>query len=159
MEEQAQQMVEDTLTNAVWKKVLANTEIKEYDSEKVDEVFNTIIDTYKMSADYVGQTYEEFIEAQQGQTVEEFEADITETAKSSVKQTMVIEAIAEKEKIEPTEEEYEEQFEKMAASYGYSSVDELQSVATEDELKDVALGNIVKAWLVEHAVQTEDAEE
>lgn len=159
MEEQAQQMVEDTLTNAVWKKVLENTEIKEYDSEKVDEVFNTIIDTYKMSADYVGQTYEEFIEAQQGQTVEEFEADITETAKSSVKQTMVIEAIAEKEKIEPTEEEYEEQFEKMAASYGYSSVDELQSVATEDELKDVALGNIVKAWLVEHAVQTEDAEE
>ena len=159
LEEQAQQIVEESLVADVWKKVLANTEVKEYPEDQVDEVFNTIIDTYKMSADYVDQDYEEFIEAQKGMSVEDFENEIRETAKSSVKQTMVINAIAEKEKIEPTEEEYEEQFEKMALSYGYQSVDELKSVASEDDLKDVALGNIVKAWLAEQAVQTEDAEE
>ena len=69
----------------------------------------------------------------------------------------VIDAIADKEKIEPTDKEYEAEYKKMAESYGYKDVDTMKSVADEEDLKQVALGNIVKAWLVDNAVQKDSS--
>lgn len=63
------------------------------------------------------------------------------------------EAIADKEKIKLGEKEYEEQLKKMATDYGYEDVDALKESAEEDDLKEIALNNLVKDWLKEHCVQ------
>ena len=88
-----------------------------------------------------------------GYSVEDFEKQVDDAAKASVKQVMVTEAIANKEKIKLGEKEYKEQLKRMAANYGYEDVDELKESSEEDDLKEIAMNNLVKDWLKEHCVQ------
>ncbi len=144
---------EATFNQAVWQAVLDNTEVKKYPEDEVKELSDSLIDQYKTTAEYYEQDYETFIQEQMGYGVKEFEKQVDEAAKESVKQTMVTEAIADKEKIKLGEKEYKEQLKKMASDYGYEDVDALKASAEEDELKEIALNNMVKAWLRENCVQ------
>ncbi len=144
---------ESSISQAVWQKVLDNTEVKKYPEDKVKEITDSLIDQYKTTAEYYEQDYETFIQEQMGYSVEDFEKQVDEAAKASIKQTMVTEAIADKEKIKLGEKEYEEQLKKMATDYGYEDVDALKESAEEDDLKEIALNNLVKDWLKEHCVQ------
>ena len=131
---------ESSISQAVWQKVLDNTEVKKYPEDKVKEITDSLIDQYKTTAEYYEQDYETFIQEQMGYSVEDFEKQVDEAAKASIKQTMVTEAIADKEKIKLGEKEYED-------------VDALKESAEEDDLKEIALNNLVKDWLKEHCVQ------
>ena len=153
LEEDAKTNYEDSLSQEVWQAVLDNTEVKKYPEEDVQEISDSLIEQYKSAAEYYGQDYETFIEEQMQTTVEDFESQVEEAAKSSVKQTMVTEAIADKEKINLTDDVYEEQLKQMAEDYGYEDVDALKEAASEEDLKEIALNNLVKEWLVEHCVQ------
>lgn len=144
---------ENAISQAVWQKVLENTEVKEYPKDEVDNIKDPLIEQYKTLAEEYDQEYETFIQEQMGSSVEDFEKQVEEAAKSSVKQTMVTEAIADKERIKMGEKEYEEQLEKLAAEYGYESVDVLKSSAEEEDLKEIALNSMVREWLKEHSVQ------
>ena len=144
---------ESSISQAVWQKVLDNTEVKKYPEDKVKEITDSLIDQYKTTAEYYEQDYETFIQEQMGYTVDVFEKQVDDAAKASIKQTMVTEAIADKEKIKLGEKEYEEQLKAMASDYGYEDVDALKESAEEEDLKEIALNNMVKEWLKEHCVQ------
>lgn len=144
---------ENSISQAVWQKVLENTEVKQYPEDEVKAIKDPLIEQYKTLAQEYGQEYETFIQEQMGSSVEDFEKQVEDAAKSSVKQTMVTEAIADKERIKMGEKEYEEQLEKIALEYGYEDVEVLKSSAEEDDLKEIALNNMVKEWLTEHSVQ------
>ena len=96
---------------------------------------------------------EDFIETQMGMTMDEFEEQVDTAVRSSIKETMITDAIAKEEKISPSDDEYNKQFEEMAESYGYEDVDALKEAAEEDDLKEIALNNLVKDWLVENCIQ------
>ncbi len=98
-------------------------------------------------------TYEDFLEEQMGSSVEDFEKQVDDAAKYSVKQDMVTQAIADKEKIKLDDKTYEKQLKQMAETYGYEDVDALKEAASEEDLKDIALNNLVKDWLTEHCIQ------
>ena len=144
---------ESSISQAVWQKVLDNTEVKKYPEEEVKKITDSLIDQYKTTAEYYEQDYETFIQEQMGYTVDVFEKQVDDAAKASIKQTMVTEAIADKEKIKLGEKEYEEQLKAMASDYGYEDVDALKESAEEEDLKEIALNNMVKEWLKEHCVQ------
>lgn len=144
---------ENQVGQAVWQKVLENTEIKKYPEDEMKELSKTLIDQYKSMAEYAEQDYETYIQEQMGYSVEEFEKQVEEAAKASLKQSMVTEAIADKEKIKLSNKEYKEQLKKIADSYMYEDVDALKEAAEEEELKDIALNNMVREWLKEHSVQ------
>ncbi|MCI8797824.1 MAG: trigger factor [Dorea sp.] len=144
---------EDQVNQAVWQKVLDNTEIKKYPEDEIKEISDSLIEQYKSMAEYVGKDYETYIKEQMGCSVEEFEKQVEDVAKSSLKQSMVTEAIASKEKIKIGDKEYEEQVKTIAAEYGYEDVEALKEVIEEEELKDIALNNMVRDWLKEHSVQ------
>lgn len=144
---------EASINEAVWQKVLENTEVKKYPEGEVKEISDSLIEQYKTTAEYYEQDYETFIKEQMGYSAEDFEKQVEDAAKASVKQVMVTEAIADKEKIELGEEEYKKQLKKMAENYGYEDVDELKESAEEEDLKEIALNNLVKDWLKEHCVQ------
>lgn len=144
---------ESSIGQAVWQKVLDNTEVKKYPEDKVKEITDSLIDQYKTTAEYYEQDYETFIQEQMGYSVKDFEKQVDDAAKASIKQTMVTEAIADKEKIKLGEKEYKEQLKKMAEDYGYEDVDALKESADEEDLKEIALNNLVKDWLKEHCVQ------
>ena len=57
-------------------------------------------------------SYDDLIEQQMGTTVEKFEKQVTKAAKSSVKQTLVTKAIADKENIKLDDETYKTELKK-----------------------------------------------
>lgn len=147
---------ENSISQSVWQKVLDNTEIKKYPEKEVKKISDSLVDQYKTTAEYYQQDYETFIQDQMGYSVEEFEKQVDDAAKASIKQTMVTEAIADKEKIKMSDDEYKKQLKKIAESFGYEDVDALKESAEEDDLKDMALNNMVKEWLTENCVQVKE---
>ena len=74
-------------------------------------------------------------------------------AKQSLKEKYTARAIAEEEKLTPTDEEYEEHFQELAKSYGFEDVDALKKAASEEDLKDMVLQEIVQEWLAKNCIQ------
>lgn len=153
LEESAEIAYNDTLSQEVWETVLNNTEVKKYPQDEVEENSEQMIEQYKTAAEYYGMEYEDFLQNQMGTTVEDFEKQVEDVAKASVKQTMVTEAIADKERIKLRDKEYNAQLEKLAETYGYEDVDALKEAATEEELKEIVLNTLVREWLVDKCVQ------
>ena len=153
LEDDAQTTYKDTLTQEVWQKVLDNTQVKKYTKKKVKELSDSLVEQYKTAAEYYQTDYETFLKEQMGSSVEDFEAQVDEAAKSSVKQQLVTDAIADKEKIKMDDKEYEKQLKKIADAYGYEDVKAVKEAASEEDLKEIALNNMVKEWLTEHCVQ------
>lgn len=156
LEKDAKTNYDSDLSQSVWQAVLDNTEVKKYPDKEVSEISDSLIEQYKSAAEYYGQEYEDFIQTNMGYSLEEFEKQVDEAAKESVKQNMVTTAIAEKEKIKLSDEAYEKQLKQMAKEYGYTDVDSLKESAKEEDLKEIALNNLVKEWLTEHCVQMAD---
>ena len=133
--------------------MLDNTEVKNYPEDEVTEMSDSLKSQYESAAEYYGTPVEDFIETQMGMTMDEFEEQVDTAVRSSIKETMITDAIAKEEKISPSDDEYNKQFEEMAESYGYEDVDALKEAAEEDDLKEIALNNLVKDWLVENCIQ------
>jgi len=152
LEETAQSEYDYSMKSAAWSKVLENTEVLVW-PETVDEQYNNMIEQYKSIAEYYGQDYEEFIVAQMGTTLEEFEAEMMRQVQESEKEMMAAGAIAEKEGIELTDEKYEEQLAYMAELYGYADAEAVKEAAAEEELREIALAFMVMDFVVEHCVQ------
>lgn len=154
LEENAQRNYEDSLGAAVWQKVLDNTEVTKYQEDKVKEMVDGVIGQYKTAAEAEGMEYEDMIEQQNNVSAKEFEAQVEEAAKSSLKQTMALEAIAKKEKIEIDDETYKEQLDYMVKIYdGFDSPEDIEAAVDEEYLKEIMLNNVVRAWLADHCVQ------
>jgi len=152
LEETAQSEYDYSIKSAAWSKVLENTEVLVW-PETVEETYNGMIDQYKSIAEYYGQDYEEFIVAQMGTTLEDFEAEMMRQVQESEKEMMAATAIAEKEGIELTDEKYEEQLAYMAELYGYADAEAVKEAAAEEELREIALAFMVMDFVVEHCVQ------
>ncbi|WP_138262174.1 trigger factor [[Clostridium] hylemonae] len=153
LEEEAETAYNDNLSSAVWEAVLDKSKVKKYPKKDVKEITDNLIQQYKDAAEYYQMDYDTFIQEQMGATVEEFEEQVNKAAKSSVKQTLVTKAIADKEKIKLSDDEYKKQLKKMAETYGYENADALKKAAEEDDLKEMALNNLVKDWLAKNCVQ------
>ena len=153
LEKDAKAMYEDSLSQEVWQTVLDNTEVTKYPKKEIEKISGDLIDQYKSAAEFYGSDYETFIQDQMNTTVEDFEKQVDEAAKSSVKQTMVTEAIAEKEKIKLDDKTYKSESKQLAKDYGYADVDELKKAVPEEDLKDIILNNMVKEWLTDNCVQ------
>lgn len=153
LEEDAQRNYEDSLGASVWQKVLDNTEVTKYPEDKVKEMVDGVIEQYKTAAEAEGMEYEDMIEQQNNVSVEDFEAQVEEAAKSSLKQSMALEAIADKEKIEVDDDTYKEQLDYMVDAYGFESAEDLEAAVDEEYLKEIMLNNLVRAWLADHCVQ------
>ncbi len=152
LEDNAQTTYEDQLGSEVWQKVVENTEVSKYPEGEVEELCDETISQYKDMAEQMGVEYEDYLE-QNGMTKEDFEKQVEDMSKDHIKQTLIVEAIADKEKIELSDEEYEKQLAEMAKLYGYEDADALEDAVEEDDLKEVALYNLVVDWLVEHCIQ------
>ncbi len=154
LEDAAKESAEENFESSVWQLVMDNTTVNNYPEDEVDELCDSAIEQYKSYAEAYDMTYEDLVQNYQNQTVEEFESDLEESAKNVVKQQMVVDAIAEKEKIEPTKKEYKKMYKKIASTYGYEDVDALKEAVSEDDLKDLALSYIVRDWVSDRAVES-----
>ena len=155
LEEDNEKTYNDTLQQAAWQKVLDNTKVKKYPEKDVKKIEDSLISQYKSVAKAYNMSYDDLIKQQMGTTVEKFEKQVTKAAKSSVKQTLVTKAIADKENIKLDDETYKTELKKIADAYGYDSVKALKKAASKSELKEIALNDLVKEWLANQCIQVE----
>lgn len=152
LEKEDKENYENQLNSQVIQKVLENSEVPEYPEDEVEKMCVETIEQYKTIATYLNMEYEDYLQ-QNGFSIEEFEKRVENDAKESIKQTMAIKAIAEKEKIKMTDEIYEERLKEMAKLYEYEDVDAIKEAFEEEDLKDIVLKELVVEWLAEHCIQ------
>ncbi len=146
---------------------------KAADEEVENDLVQQIVDSIKgeipeaMFENRLNQSVEEFAYRLQSQgldlntylkytnsTIDDFKASFRPQAESQVKFRLALEKIVELEKIEATEEDINEQIEKMAKDYGME-VDQIKAaVPTTEIAKDLAVGKAID-FIKENAVITE----
>ena len=153
LQKDADSSYEYSVETAVWEKVMSNTEVKKYPKKEMNETKENWIKQYQTAAEYYQMDYETFIKEQMGMEVEDFEKQIDTAVKETLKEKMVVEAIADKEKIKLDDEIYKKELKNIVSDYGYENVDALKEAVEEKDLKAEALKNIVKEKLAETSIQ------
>lgn len=139
---------------------LDNAEALQYPDGVVDDYMAQQTDYVRYYASMYGMSYEDFVSAATGVDVATYEADIRTAAEQSVKEEMVIYAIAEAENMTISEARREEELKSLLEYYGY---DDLASMCeaygfTEDYMQKTLTYSIyyvdVLDLLVENATFT-----
>lgn len=130
----------------------------------VDEYYNSNIDYYQGYADYYSQTYgtemtlEQYANTVYGVSLDALKEQCKEYAIESVKQDIALFAIAEEEKIEITEEDYNSKVEELFSSYkdsaGYTESSQfVEANGGEDTVKLRLRILAARDWVIEKSVQ------
>ena len=166
--EEVRQMLEDnyaesaqlTLTDNAWSAVMVNTEVKQYPDGAVDEMKNTIREQYQNMADSYGMEFADFLSSYMGMDEDTFEEQLQTAAENQVKQDLIVDLIIVEENLDVSDAALEEIYNQYVEDYGFSSLDDLKSAATEEELEDMARLQIVQEFIVDNCeqVQSSDSE-
>jgi len=103
-----------------------------------------------------GLDFESFLSQYMNMTKEEYNAQSIEYAKTAAKESLVIMAIANKEGITVTDEEFDEAVDNYVETYGYSSEEEFTSSTNMDDFREYILTSKVEEFLYDNAVITEN---
>lgn len=159
MEESYKETAENTLKENVMKALMENTEVTKYPKEELKKMQDIIHKQYEDMAAYYGLEFEDFLTTYMGMDEETFETQLVKAAKAQVKQQLAIELIAEKAKIDVSEKVLEKRYESYVEEYGFESVDqmkaELEKNGSSEQLKEMAITEIVQEWLVDNCKQVE----
>lgn len=143
---------ESTFTNSVWTKIIENVEVKEYPESMVEDYKSSMNDYYQQYATYMGYSLDEFIESN-GLTKEEYDDMILEMAQSNTKEELTFMAIIAAEKIELTDEEFQNKCEEYKSEYEFDTVEELLEYYGEDTVRQSILWQKTLDYLTENAVE------
>ena len=159
LEESNEQDVRTQLESGVQDALLSQSEIKEYPEGAVDAQIQQANEYYSYIAGLYGIELSDYITQYLGTTEENFNASVETAAQQTVQLDEAIKLIAEKERLEPTEEEYEEEIAQYAEDAGTDDVEAFKEQYGEEELRMSVLREEVLGYLVDHCVQVEDSGE
>lgn len=86
-----------------------------------------------------------------GTSREDFDASMLETARKQVRTLLALEKVAELEGIEASEEDYEEQYSKLAEMY-HMETDKIKSIITKEALRQEIINEKTVKFVVENAI-------
>lgn len=138
--------------------LVEKVEVIEFPEGEIESMMQEAIDSYTSYADSMGVTLEDYL-AMYGMTLEAFEADLKTAAENSLKQKLAVKLLAEKKRLEPTEEEYQKRMEEYVELYGYESLDVMVEEVGEDVIKESILMETVADYLIKSCVQVEASSE
>lgn len=150
LEEQLNEYVKTQKETAVWDKIMADVKVNSYPEERLKNMIQDVTDYREYYYQYqYGVTVAQYLE-QTGESQEEYDKSIEKEAKEVLAQRMTAEAIAKKEKIEVSEEEFEAKVEEYMKSQNIATREELFEKAPEDEIRNEILTTEVKDFVVEN---------
>lgn len=159
-EEIRQVCVEQKLADEMQDALLAQIEVKKYPEGEVEDQISEGEAYYQQYAVSYGLDLDSFIENYMGMSVEDFDAQMKESAQNVVKLQEAIKLLADKKNLEPSKEEYQEAMTRYAVMAGASAADVdayIESVG-EELLKDVIRQDAVMSYLAEHCIQVEQSD-
>lgn len=116
----------------------------------IDQEVDNMVEQQKQQMQYQGIELEQYL-SYMGQTLDSFREQLLETATQRVKTQLVLEAIAKEEKVEATEEEVDEEIERMASMYNMKAEDLKERFVSSESnfIKD----NVVRRKTIEKLAQ------
>lgn len=145
---------EENLQSAILNYLVDNSNFKQDLPEALVERINgAYVDMFTSYADMYGVDLATFM-SYYGSGPETYSDDIRNMADAYCRQLVVLSAIADAEGLNVSDEELQERLEEEAASYGYTSVEEMPMDDPELE-RESMMGNKVLAYLAEIATVTE----
>lgn len=135
---------------AIWNAVFAACVVSDAPQELVDDAKDRIATNSQSYADYYGVTLEEFVQQNMGISMEEYEAQIEESAVTSAKEKLAIAAIAKEAGIEVSDDDVRAYAEGEYTAYGYDSVDALFADVGSGPYYDYVLQIKVNEYLAQN---------
>ncbi len=145
LEQEKEEMADFQLENDAFMAALENSEF-EVNQDAIQEQYDNQYSYYSSMVQMYGMTMEDYI-SMLGMTQEEFEQEIRNAAELSIKQNLLVEAVAEAEKLEVEETDREV----VAAQYGMD-VASMQSTYSAEAVDASALLYKVAAFIKDNAV-------
>ncbi len=139
-----------------WSDVTESSTVKVYPEDLLEAAKKKVLQEYYDMADLYGMSHDEIFQSFGREDEQDFvDNDLEELAQDTVKEQLVVRAIAAKEKIDYTEEEYNNLVEEEYTynSESYSSQEEYEK-ADREYLEETALLESVKNWITERATFT-----
>ena len=135
---------------AVLETVMNNAELQDPPEDMTNRYYSRLIDNMNYYASMYGYDLETFLSL--NGTSEE---TIMESARNAAKQLITMQAIAEAEGIEVTDEELDEEIEANAVSMGYEDADAYREALDAEGYREYMMSEKVVNFLLENAVVTD----
>ena len=127
---------EDTQKDYLWSKIVESTEVlkdddgnEKYPEDRVDEVVDQTMTMYEDYAEQNNLELADFLEQQMGMSEDEFKKELKSQAQATVKDEMVLYAIAEKEDITVSSDDYDKFVKDTLKQYGYDDEESFEEIA------------------------------
>ena len=149
LEEYNDQIAENEISSKAMNKLFEEAEITDYPQNVLDYGKQLYEQNVKQYADSMGQTIEEFVEAQ-GMTMEQYNTDMEESSQGIAKQVLILNAVAQAEGIKIGDETYKAELAKVEEEY---MMDEaaLNEAYGEDNISQNILVRCVQNVILENA--------
>lgn len=149
-----EQMILNQKYSLIWSDYVESCQV-EISQEKVDELVKSGVAYYEnYVSSNTGSDLKTYLESQSS-SYEEFEQSLVEEAKASLKEQIVAEAIAEKENIAVSDEEYQKEVEYYMNNYDYKTVEDFEKDYKKEEVMQNILYYNVVEWVCNQVKVTE----
>lgn len=119
--------------------------------ELIQKKINIMKDNIKTYADSYGVDYNTFLKNYMGMEPEEFTAQCNLEAETAAKKSLVINYIAEKEKLDLTKDEINKAVDEYTAMYGYESSKDFKEKTDMEQFEEYILESKVQEFIADNA--------
>lgn len=130
------------------------TIIKDIPEDYLNARKEGMIRTAKSNAEAYGVSFETYLDTYMGMDEDTFYETVDGAVEDIAKQSLVVAAIAETEKLSVSDEEFDARVEEMLEEYGYSGKDTLFESITEEDLRETMLTEKVEEFMMAEAEVT-----
>lgn len=162
--EQAQTAWRTEVDTQIMTQLFALYPITEYPEDLMNYVAGSLIQTYQQYASMYGMDFTAFLQTYMKMDQSTFTRQVQSAAQQTLKEEMLLKAVAEKENITVSDEEYQKGCENYAAQYGYESADALKMAFDEPTIRisllmDKTFDYLEKTVKIDLIIETETESE
>ena len=162
--EEAQNAYWTAVDTAIMTRLFNLYPVKEYPAALLEYVTGSLEESYRQYADMYGLDFGQFLSSYMNMDEESFLRETDEAAKQTLHQEILLKAIAEKENLTVSDQEFEDGCAQYAVKYGYDSADALKAAFDEPTLRisllmDKTLDFLEKEAHIHEIIETESESE
>lgn len=149
-------MNEKAFYEQIMESLIASCEVENYPEDRIKEESDSFVNYYMQYAQYYAsmlgtdtETALSYFGIESSQALSELGEKY---AYDVIKQQLILEEIAKKEKLEVSEERYTQDVALLAEQYGYETVDEFLASYPEEDIRASILMDVVMEFCIENAI-------
>ena len=147
----AQSTYDNTVKADITDKIMAGCTFEKLPDEMINRYYNGLVDEMTALAKNQNMTLVDYLNRYYGLDATTYEGKLKEIALTRGQQYVMMQAIADKEGIQITDEDVDQEIQRRVEAYGYASADEYKKSTDVEALKEYLLANKVMDFLIENA--------